>query len=134
VARVALKACKGLPKKKRDSYIQTILAAVDEPRRRELMEEANMDLWEIERRSGSLIHGRKEGRKEGRQQGQQQGRREGRRVTLMEMIEALLEVRGIAMTPAQVERVRSCRRLATLERWARRAREVADADELFAGG
>lgn len=126
VARVAIQACAGLPERKYRSYIQTIMAAVPKSQRPALEAEVSVQqvtrIWEIERRSGSFQNGREEGQALGRQR------------TLIEMIEALLEVRKIALMPADVERIRAQRELPTLERWARRAREVDSVAELFADG
>lgn len=53
-------------------------------------------------------------------------------MTLVDLILTVLEVRGIAVDGDTEARVRSCESLATLQHWARRAREVAQARELFA--
>ncbi|WP_181233673.1 hypothetical protein [Enhygromyxa salina] len=53
-------------------------------------------------------------------------------MTLLELIFALLEVRGVAVDPDSEARVRRCQDLETLERLARRAREVETAAELVA--
>ena len=102
------------------------MAAVPKSQRPALEAEVSVQqvtrIWEIERRSGSFQNGREEGQTLGRQR------------TLIEMIEALLEVRKIALMPADVERIRAQRELPTLERWARRAREVDSVAELFADG
>lgn len=47
------------------------------------------------------------------------------------MIFALLEVRGITIDDATATRIRSCDDLPELERWARRAREIEFAAQLF---
>jgi hypothetical protein len=44
---------------------------------------------------------------------------------------ALLSQRGIRLDPAQEARIRSCQDLATLSRWAARAPEITQADDLF---
>jgi hypothetical protein len=49
----------------------------------------------------------------------------------VELIFAVLEVRGIALSADDRARVRACEALAMLERWARFAREVNKASELF---
>jgi predicted transposase YdaD len=106
------------------------------------------DLWDIEKRSGLFayvrrkieqqvrsegrVEGRDEGRIEGRDEGRAEGRDEGRRVTLIEMILALLEVRGLEIDEASAAKVRACDELGSLEHWARRAREVQTVSELFA--
>ena len=87
------------------------------------MEEMDLErpnpLWEIERRSGTYLLGLKNGRSEGRSE------------TLVEMILAILELRGLDVDPTARARVSSCDSLDTLEDWARRAREVGHVDELF---
>jgi hypothetical protein len=60
-----------------------------------------------------------------------QDRDEGCSETLVEMIFALLEVRGIEVDDATAARVRACNDLDQLECWARRAREVQSSTELF---
>jgi hypothetical protein len=126
-ARIGIQATLGLPKERRVSYRATILAAVSEAHRQILIGELNMqereEIWEIERRSGAFLLGREEGREAGRE--------EGRRATLVELIIAVLAVRDLRLDAQDVARVRGCEQLATLERWARLAREVKVTDELF---
>lgn len=94
------------------------------------MDERNA-LWEIEKRSGTYQLGRKEGRKEGRQEGREEGRQEARAATLIELILAVLDVRGLAVDAASTDRIRAERALPTLERWAIEAREVTRVSQLF---
>jgi hypothetical protein len=52
-------------------------------------------------------------------------------MTLVDMILTVLEVRGIVVDGDTEARVRSCESLGRLQHWARRAREVTQACELF---
>lgn len=85
--------------------------------------EQENELWDIERRGMSYSLGL--------EHGLNQARDEGRRATLVEVILAVLEVRGIQLDADTRARIRSCESLATLQDWARRAREVARLQELF---
>jgi hypothetical protein len=127
MARIAIAAIKRLPERRRQGYAATILAALPKRQRDTLMKELPVNernaLWEIEKRSGTYQLGRKEGRKKGRQ--------EGRATTLIELILAVLDVRGIAVDAASLARIRAERALPTLERWAAEAREVSKVSQLF---
>lgn len=122
-ARMAMAACDGLPDRRRRIYLATIIAAVRRPLRDILIGEMNVEepypLWEIERESGTY------------EVGMEAGIEQGRRQTLIEMILALLEVRGVSVDAEAEARIRSCESLATLQRWAQAAREVAGATALF---
>jgi flagellar biosynthesis/type III secretory pathway protein FliH len=147
VARIAIAAILELPEKQRDRYANTILAALPVRQRaivrKELPVKQRDELWEIEKRSGTYHEGRKTGRKEGREKGREEGRKagreegreEGRREAanryLVEMILAMLEVRGIAVDAASKSRIQTEKRTSTLERWASAAREVEHVTELF---
>ena len=56
----------------------------------------------------------------------------GRRETLVELILALLEVRGVSIDDDNERRIRRCEQLGTLQRWAKLAREIEASEELFA--
>ncbi|KIG12070.1 hypothetical protein DB30_02067 [Enhygromyxa salina] len=126
-AQIGVHACMRLPEKQRKSYIGTILAALSVPERDTLKRELNMEekeeIWEIERNSGTYMLGREHGRQEGREH--------GRREAFVELVLALLEVRGVECDAASEARIRACEEHATLERWGRRAREVTHASALF---
>ncbi|WP_146156213.1 hypothetical protein [Enhygromyxa salina] len=150
-ARLGIQACGGLPDETRLRYTRTILAALSKRRRELLIKELPVQqrdkLWEIERQSGTFLlgveqgleqgleqgreQGREQGLEQGREQGLEQGREQGRRETLVELILALLEVRGIAVDRAAEARIRGCEALVTLQSWARGAREVSDVHALF---
>ena len=85
------------------------------------------ELWDIERRSIAY----QDGLEAGRLEGSQEGRQEGRMSTLVELILAVLEVRGIEIDEDTRARIHDCDSLPTLQDWARRAREVKLARELF---
>ncbi len=95
------------------------------------MKEPEDELWAIEKRSGTYHVGRQAGRKEGRREGRKEGRREEARKRLIELILAVLEVRGIAIDKASRSRIRAETKLPTLERWAAASRRVARVTELF---
>lgn len=138
MARLAIEAIQDLPPPQRHGYTATILAALPKRQRDTLIEELPVEernaLWEIEKRSGTYQLGREEGRKTGRREGRQEGRQEGRRATLIELILAVLEVRGLAVDAASKRRIRAERALPTLERWAVEARTVTRVSQLFDPG
>jgi hypothetical protein len=72
--------------------------------------------------------GREEGRKVGLEEGREAGLEEGR----TQDIERLLDKRGIAMTPANRDRITSCRDGKTLEIWLDRVLTISDISRLFA--
>jgi hypothetical protein len=123
MARIAIAAIEHLPEEQRHGYTATILAALPLRQRAKLIEELPVNernaLWAIEKRSGTY------------QIGRQEGRQEGRRTTLIELIFAVLEVRGIAIDPSSAARIRAEQTLRTLERWAAAAREVTRVSALF---
>jgi hypothetical protein len=95
-------------------------------------------VWDFEGRGGLFAYYRRKaleaserGREQGRKEGLAKGFENGK-ATLVEMILAMLEVRGLAVDADTAKRVRSCGDLREIERWARRAREVEFAVELFA--
>lgn len=130
--RIAIAVFRELPERARRRYTLTVLAALPEREfeciRAEQQDMEEQDaLWDIEERSGLAAYMR---RKYGRAD-RDEGRNEGRRTTLVEMIFALLEVRGLEVDDANAARVRACDDLGELEHWARRAREVRATSELF---
>jgi hypothetical protein len=134
--RVAIAVFRDLPERPRRRYTLTVLAALPE-REFELIRAEQQDmeeqdeLWDIEKRSGLYAFMRRRLSEQWRNEGRDEGRDEGRKVTLVEMIFALLEVRGLAVDEATTTRVRACEELGQLEHWARRAREVLSVTELF---
>ena len=126
-ARVGIAACRGLAKAEELAYIRTILAALPERWRSVIEEELTMEeydpLWEIERKSSPYVYGVREGIEQGRKQGQ--------REILVELILALLEVRGVALDESQRSHIATCEAVETLRLWAERAREVDSAAALF---
>ena len=128
---LGIAACQDLPERTKQRYIATILAAVPKRLRGPLMKGMNVEqeneLWDIERNGMSYSLGHEHGHDEGLER----GRNEGRRATLVEMILAVLEVRGFQLDDDTRARIRDCESLAILQDWARRAREVAQPHELF---
>ncbi|MCU0694725.1 MAG: Rpn family recombination-promoting nuclease/putative transposase [Polyangiaceae bacterium] len=68
-----------------------------------------------------------EAREEGRAEGEARGEARGRADAIMQVITA----RGLRLTPAQVERLRTCTDLAELDRLLRRALSIETAQQLF---
>jgi hypothetical protein len=140
--RMGIAACQDLPERQKRGYIATMLAAVPKRLRPALMKGMNVEqeneLWDIERRGMSYSlgheHGRNEGLERGRNEGLERGRNEARRAALVEMIFTVLDVRGIPIDANTRAQIRECESLATLQDWARRAREVSSAHELFEPG
>jgi hypothetical protein len=81
----------------------------------------------LERAKVARAEGNAEGEARGMAKGEARGKARGRLLTL-------LEVRGLALTPAQAERVQAETDVAVLQRWADRAKVVARADDVFADG
>ena len=75
---------------------------------------------------------RSQGREEGRAKGRAEGRAEGVVEGRAQDIERLLDKRGIAMTPADRERISSCRDGKTLDTWLDRVLTISDITGLFA--
>ena len=130
-ARMAIVACRGLPDEQRQRYNATVLAALPKSLRHQLMGEMSVDerdeLMDIERRSGTYFVGHEAGLAKGIEQGIEQGRR----MTLVELILAIFEVRGVEVDPEAEAKVRACESLPTLQRWARAARSATQMAQLF---
>jgi hypothetical protein len=133
-ARRGLLAARAMPDELRERHTMTILAALPQPHRNTLIEELPVyerdNLMEIERQSGTFMFGRQEGRREGRRAGRREGLREGRKA-LVELIFGLLADRGLRVDAESEAHIRACKSLAELQRWARRAVEVASVAELL---
>ena len=71
-------------------------------------------------------------RSQGREEGRVEGRVEGFAQARAQDIERLLDKRGIAMTPADRDRISSCRDGKTLDTWLDRVLTISDISELFA--
>jgi len=65
--------------------------------------------------------------------GRQRGREEGRQEGLIEDLLDVLDVRGLVPTEAQRATIRSCRDIALLKAWHRRALTAVSADAVFEG-
>jgi hypothetical protein len=132
--RVAIEAFNELSETKRRRYGLTVLAALPEREfeivKGELQMQEHDPLWEIEKRSAYGQFFRREfGFDE--EKTRKEALEEGRKASLVEMILTVLDVRGIIVDDDTAARVRSCVDLPELERWARRAREVDRAAQLF---
>lgn len=66
-----------------------------------------------------------------RKEGRQQGFEDGQVQTLRSALQTILNTRGLAMGPAESERMASCRDVALLERWLGRAVTARTAPEVF---
>ncbi|MCU0691501.1 MAG: Rpn family recombination-promoting nuclease/putative transposase [Polyangiaceae bacterium] len=78
-----------------------------------------------------LVEAREEGREEGRAEGEQKGRAEGEQKGRADAIVQVITARGLRLTPAQGQRLRSCTDVAELDRLLRRALSIVAAQELF---
>ena len=58
---------------------------------------------------------------------------EAGREALVRSLTRIIEARGLALSPAQRERIESCQELETLERWLERAIGISSTAELFEG-
>jgi hypothetical protein len=65
------------------------------------------------------------------ERGRTEGRTEGQTEAKSASVFAVLEARGLPISPAQRERILATTDLATLDRWIRRAATVSDVDALF---
>lgn len=83
-------------------------------------------------RAEGRAEGRVEGRVEGRMEGRFEGRVEGRLEEVIEKTLRLLDARGIAVSAADAEHVRSCTDPGVLDRWFDRAITASDIEEVFA--
>jgi hypothetical protein len=132
--RVAIRAFRELTETKRRRYTLAVAAALPEREFKLMQGELDMEehdpLWELEKRS---VFGQSFRREFGidEEKAREKGLEQGRKTTLVEMVLALLEVRGILVDDDTAAHVRSCDDLVELERWARRAREVDRAAQLF---
>jgi hypothetical protein len=129
-ARVAFRVTRSLGGKRGHRHGLTILAALTKEARNQLIAELPMDeqdTWmDVERRSGTYAFGREEGLEEGLEQGREEGRR-----LLVELILSNLGERRIPVDAHTEDRIRGCRELPTLQRWAGAATRVASAAELL---
>jgi hypothetical protein len=97
--------------------------AIAELREAGELEESHFDeaVSESEREGYTFYRGRREGREAGLSEGREAGLSEGREAGLSEALRRaildILELRGLAVTATQRERVESCQSLETLERW-----------------
>jgi hypothetical protein len=132
-ARIAIAAIRDVPKRRREIYTRTILAAVPERLQKKLKKELPVaqrdELWEIEKQSGTYKLGLRAGRRAGRKEGLEKGLEKSRR-SLINLILTVLEVRGIAVDRKSKAHIRRAA-FPTLERWASAVREVTRVSELL---
>ncbi|MCC5574312.1 Yae1 family protein [Microtetraspora sp. AC03309] len=83
--------------------------------------------WIDRGRQEGLQEGRQEGLQEGRQEGLQEGRAEGEAAAIL----AVLDARGLEISPDARDRITRCSDLHQLETWIRRAVTVTSADDIF---
>jgi flagellar biosynthesis/type III secretory pathway protein FliH len=140
-ARIAIIAIRNLPKRQRDNYTRTILAAVPKRLHTQLKKELPVrqqdELLEIEMQSGTYHLGLRAGRKEGLARGLERGLERGRKAgleqarrTLINLILTVLEARDVAVDRTSKARIRRAA-FPTLERWASAVRGVTQVSELF---
>ncbi|NVB37121.1 hypothetical protein G6O69_04715 [Pseudenhygromyxa sp. WMMC2535] len=135
---VALKAVLRLEDQRRWRYASYMLSALDEDDRELILGAMNMqthEISDIERRSVAFHDGRAEGLDEGLAKGLDEGRAkgldEGLAKGLQQLVLTILELRGLALSDAQRERVIACSELTQLERWRDRAKLANDATDVF---
>jgi hypothetical protein len=125
-ARRAFQFTRTMPGKRGRRHGMTVLAALPEDQRKQLIEELPMPeqhSWmDVERRSGTYHFGVKEGREEGLEQG---------RKILLALIFELLDEGGVAVDAKTEARLRKCKHLPTLKRWARQAAHATNVADLF---
>jgi hypothetical protein len=136
-ARIAIVAIRDLPKRQRDNYTRTIMAALPKRLHTQLKKELPVrqrdELLEIEMQSGTYHLGLRAGRKEGLARGLERGRKAGleqARRTLINLILTVLDARDVAVDRKSKARIRRAA-FPTLERWASAVRDVTQVSELF---
>jgi predicted transposase/invertase (TIGR01784 family) len=109
-----------------------------EAERREMAELAyrldrslSKDAARAEGRAIGMAEGIQEGRAEGIERGRAEGIERGRAEGIVSALTTILEARGLALTEAELQRIRGSNDEAQLERWMRLGLTVQSAAELF---
>jgi hypothetical protein len=123
VLRVGFAVALELPDERRWGYASALLSVAPEIERLKLLEGMKMEeryqLTKAERNSIAYHDGRRD------------GRRLGERMCLVKLVLTILELREIPVSKAQKARIRACKDLEKLDRWASRAKQAGSIDELF---
>ena len=119
--------------KRRRRHGMTILAALPEHQRNQLIGELPVqeqhDWMDVERRSGTYAFGRREGREEGREEGRKEALEQAREALLTVIFDLLAE-RGVTVNARSKARIRRCEDLPTLQRWVKQAVRATSVREL----
>lgn len=141
VVASALAAAHGVDGERGAHYADIIMATQGEVARRAM--EILMATGNVEYRSDFARHyfgkgqdagreaGRAEGREEGRAEGRAQGAAVGRVEAKIDDLIRIVRVRGLVLSPVQVERIRGTVDLEQLDTWIDRAVVVDDAGAIF---
>jgi hypothetical protein len=139
VLRVGFAVTRELPDERRWRYASALFGVAPESERAKLLGEMNMEeryqLTKAERNSIAYHDGRREGERKGERKGKREGKREGELEGelkgLVKLVLTILELREIPVSRATKARIRACKDLEQLERWAARAKRVGSIDELL---
>jgi hypothetical protein len=123
VLRVAFTVALELPDNRRWRYASALLGVAPKSERVKLLKgmkvEERYQLTKAERNSIAFDDGKREGKKEGKREG------------LVKLVLTILELRGLPVARRTKARIRACKNLEQLDRWATRARHVSSIDELL---
>jgi hypothetical protein len=124
VLGVAFAVALELPDDRRWRYASALLGVAPKLDRAKLLGELKMEeryqLTKVERNSIAFHDGK------------QEGKREGKRSGLVKLVLTILELREIPVDRRSKARIRACKDLEKLDRWATRAKVVGSIDELLA--
>jgi hypothetical protein len=123
VLRVGFAVALELPDERRWRYASALFGVAPEIERLTLLEGMKMEeryqLTKAERNSIAYHDGRRD------------GQRMGERAGLVKLVLTILELREIPVSKAQAARIRACKNLEKLDRWATRAKQAGSVDELL---
>jgi hypothetical protein len=127
VLRVGFAVARELPDERRWRYASALYGVAPESERAKFLGEMNMEeryqLTKAERNSIAYHDGKRAGERKGERKGELKG--------LVKLVLTILELREIPITRATKARIRACKDLEQLERWAARAKRVGSSDELL---
>jgi hypothetical protein len=123
VLRIGFAVALELHDERRWRYASALFGVAPELERIKLLEGMKMEeryqLTKAERNSIAYHDGRRDGKREGERKG------------LVKLVLTILELREIPVSKAELARIRACKDLEKLERWATRAKHAGTIDELF---
>jgi hypothetical protein len=135
VLRVGFAVALELPDDRRWRYASALFGVAPKSERATLLGELKMEeryqLTRAERNSIAFHDGKEEGKRAGKRAGRREGIAEGERKGLVKLVLTILELREIAVSRATKARIRACKDLEQLERWAARAKRVSSIDQLL---